>query len=270
MSCKTCTRDNQNINTPNLMFAQENYQDNISIHADYPMFKQEYFKQEATMMVRYRKNTRASWITQTLPLSRINELISRGYDVQQVNKPIVTPKPVNIIPNNNLDRDDVLNIVRGEYGDDISLLHSNSVNLGNALNSAKKHRNSIESKVDNAVLDYSDFHKKFTDLGNALNSAKKHRDSIESKINNSVLEHSDFHKKFTDLGNALNSAKKHRNELDSKIDNHSHGNSGNNNKSECEWWDIACTTKKGAEDSVKQIAILGALGVGGYLLLKKL
>ena len=40
MSCDTCTRHNQNMNTPSLNFAQESYQGNVSIHADYPMFEQ--------------------------------------------------------------------------------------------------------------------------------------------------------------------------------------------------------------------------------------
>ena len=62
-------------------------------------------------------------------------------------------------------RAQILSIVRDEYGDDISLLHENSVKLGNALQSAYEHRMDIESKVGNALIEHQEFHGKLSELG---------------------------------------------------------------------------------------------------------
>jgi hypothetical protein len=96
-----------------------------------------------------------------------------------------------------------------------------------------------------------------------ITEAYEHRLSIENKVDSAKLEHQDFHSKFDNMGIALQESKKHRDSIESKVDNHSHGDGGG---TECAIWDIQCQIKKG----ISGIAVLGALGVGGFLLLKKL
>ncbi len=96
-----------------------------------------------------------------------------------------------------------------------------------------------------------------------ITEAYEHRISIENKIDSAKLEHDDFHSKFDNIGIALQESKTHRDSIESKVDSHTHGNG---EKSSCDIWDIQCQINKG----ISGIAVLGALGVGGYLLLKKL
>ena len=57
------------------------------------------------------------------------------------------------------------NIIEDFYGDDIELLHSNTTNLGVALQEAKIQRDAIDAKTQLNKNEHVDFHNKFTSMG---------------------------------------------------------------------------------------------------------
>lgn len=238
MSCDSCTmRANQNMNTPNLMFAQESYQGNVSIHADYPQFEQ-VSQAQFTALLREIGATNSRVARNEVNLIKMGKDATKlGQDAiwfgKEITKLKSSPK------GSGFTKSQIESILVDFYGDDISRLDRLHREQESRITDGFSHRKSIENKVDSAKAEHSDFHTKFSDFG----------DSIRT------------------IGDKLDEAKSERDRLDSKIDGHSHGNGGT---PECAFYDIPCMLRKGAEDSVKQVAILGALGVGGYLLLKKM
>jgi len=67
-----------------------------------------------------------------------------------------------------MNRQQVENIVENYHGDDIALLHSNSMSLGDSQKAAKKQRDSMEAKIKSNKDEHTDFHTKLTDLGISL------------------------------------------------------------------------------------------------------
>ena len=65
-------------------------------------------------------------------------------------------------------RQQVEGIVEDYHGDDIALLHSNSMSLGDSQKAAKKQRDSMEDKIKSNKDEHTDFHTKLTDLGISL------------------------------------------------------------------------------------------------------
>ena len=261
MSCDTCTRKNQNPNTPNLPFAQSrSFEDNISIHADYPLFEQtteQYILREIGTINQNLWNIGDSMKSAKKHRDSIESKVESGSGIS----------------------DSKINqIIQSYHGDDISLLHKNYQSLGDSMKSAKIHRDSIEAKIgqgkgfnkvqiENIIQSYHGddialLHKNSQSLGDSMKSAKKHRDSIEEK---QIANNSRISGQLTDIGIALQEAKKHRDSIESKFDSHSHD--GGNEPKKCEWWDINCSVGQGVDD-MKNMLMIGALGVGGYLLLK--
>jgi len=193
MSCGSCnSRDMQNKNTPNLMFAQSSsFDDNTSIHANYTQFEQVSDRQFTALLMEVGK------INSQIQVNNRN-LIQMGRDMTKMGNDAVwfgneitklKSKPTG----SGFTKVQIEDIIDGFHGDDISQLHENSSNLGIALQEAKTHRDSLENKLES----------------------------------------------------------------------HSHDGGG---KPTCEWWDVQCQINQG----VKGMAIIGALGLGGYLVLKKL
>ena len=81
----------------------------------------------------------------------------------------------------------VLSIIRDEYGDDISLLHENSVKLGNALQSAYEHRMEIESKVGNSLVEHQEFHSKLSSLGKSVSDVSTALSAHQIGHNGNIL-----------------------------------------------------------------------------------
>ena len=223
MSCDTCTRKNQNPNTPNLQFAQSrSFEDNISIHADYPLFEQ---TTEQYILMELGTINQNLW---NIGDSMKEAKKHRDSIESKVESNITSIKNVpKVISGSGISESKINQIIESYHGDDIALLHKNSQSLGDSMESAKKHRDSIEEKQ---IANNSRISGQLTDIGIALQEAKKHRDSIESKF-----------------------------------DSHSHD--GGNEPKKCEWWDIGCSVGQGVDD-MKNMLMIGALGVGGYLLLK--
>ena len=92
-----------------------------------------------------------------------------GYKVIKVS-PEIEPAPDPEQTNGSITptRAQILSIVRDEYGDDIALLHANSVKLGNAMKDAQVHRNEIESLVGNDLIEHQEFHTKLSSLGQSV------------------------------------------------------------------------------------------------------
>ena len=65
-------------------------------------------------------------------------------------------------------RQQVEGIIEEYHGDDIALLHSKSMSLGDSQQAAKAQRDSMEAKIQSNKDEHSDFHTKLTDLGIAL------------------------------------------------------------------------------------------------------
>ena len=228
MSCGSCnSRDMQNKNTPNLMFAQSSsFDDNTSIHANYTQFEQ-------VSQSQFNALIQAVGQTNSMVERNQSNLVKMGKDMTKIGNDAIwfgneitklKSKPTG----SGFTKSQIEDIIDGFHGDDISQLHENSSNLGIALQDAKTHRDLIEIKIDDGIIEHQDFHSKFDNLGIALQEAKTHRDSLENKL-----------------------------------ESHSHDGGG---KPTCEWWDVQCQINQG----VKGMAIIGALGLGGYLVLKKL
>lgn len=217
MSCSSCNkRDNQNPNTPNLMFAQsKTFGENISIHADYPLFEQ---TQDQYVLREIGKINANLWQIG-------KDMTKLGKDATYFGKEITAlkSKPTG----SGFTRQQVESILQDYYGDDINRIDKNHAEQESRITQAWNHRKNIEAKTDKIIIDQQDFHSKFDNLGIALQEAKEHRDSLESKF-----------------------------------ESHSHGNG----KPTCEWYDISCQFNQG----LKGMAIIGALGLGSYLVLKKL
>jgi hypothetical protein len=229
MSCSTCTRSNQNPNTPNLNFAQQstlNFNDNKSISANYTKFEQVSQDQfNALITALGQTNSQVAKNSSNL-VQAGKDMTKLGQDATWFGKEITAlkNKPIGA----GFTKSQVEGIIEDYHGDDINRLNLNHSEQEGRITKAYEHRTSIETKADNAKAEHITFHNNFDNIGIALQDSKKHRDSIESKV-----------------------------------DNHTHTDGG---KSDCAIWDIQCQINKG----ISGIAILGALGVGGYLLLKKL
>ncbi len=143
------------------------------------------------------------------------------------------------------------------FGKEITLLKNKPIGGGFS-------KSQVEGIIENYHGDDIDrLDKNHREQEKRITEAYEHRLSIENKVDSAKLEHQDFHSKFDNMGIALQESKTHRDSIESKVDNHSHGDGGS---TDCAIWDIQCQINKG----ISGIAVLGALGVGGFLLLKKL
>ena len=88
---------------------------------------------------------------------KVSQEVEAAPDPEQPSSSSITPTKAQI-----------LTIVRDEYGDDIALLHANSVKLGNAMKDAQVHRNEIESLVGNDLIEHQEFHTKLSSLGQSV------------------------------------------------------------------------------------------------------
>ena len=114
-------------------------------------------------------------------------------------------------------------IVENYHGDDIALLHSNSMSLGNSQQ-----------------------------------AAKSQRDSMEAKIQSNKDEHGYFHDTVQSLGDSI---KAHSNSP------HNQGGGNGGNGDDCGWFGEKCWFKD-LLPTIPSTAILAAVGIGGYMLLK--
>ena len=73
------------------------------------------------------------------------------------------------------------NIIEDFYGDDIELLHSNTTNLGVALQEAKIQRDAIDAKTQLNKNEHIDFHNKFTTIGTDMTELGNALDGKASK-----------------------------------------------------------------------------------------
>ena len=173
-------RGSQHSETPDLPFGQtawSGYQGiSYSIQPDrapYPIFQQ--VGQRRAPKFDYVLNGNSLWYGEFIDKRlRMTESLANtyrgiGYKVIKVS-PEIEPAPDPEQPNGSITptRAQVLSIIRDEYGDDISLLHENSVKLGNALKDAQVHRNEIESKVGNSLIEHQEFHSKLSSLGKSV------------------------------------------------------------------------------------------------------
>jgi len=216
MSCESCVtnRDTQNRDTPNLPFAQELITYQGTTNPDRPdlPFAQSSNRSRGVYIVYWKDGQQSEM---TLTNSVADYYRNLGHRVVLKN----TVNPVLPSSTNGLTSDQVLQIVKSEYGDDIALLHRNVSGIGTSMTQAKEHRDRIESKigeissstglnkqqVTNIVRsEYGDdidlLHSNVSGLGSSLSETKAHRDSIESKIDSAKAEHQDIHEKLTTLG----------------------------------------------------------------------
>ena len=127
----------------------------------------------------------------------------------------------------NSNREQILSIIRGEYGDDIELLHTNVSGLGTAMQASKKHRDTSSTEIKKA----SDERAKFWDEFSILH--EKHVDQ-ETRI----------------TANA------------EAITSHGHGSNGDGK--DCGWFGEKCWFPNPADYTwIKYVAI--AIGIGVLL-----
>ena len=162
MSCESCVtnRDTQNRDTPNLPFAQELITYQGTTNPDRPdlPFAQSSNRSRGVYIVYWKDGQQSEM---TLTNSVADYYRNLGHRVVLKN----TVNPVLPSSTNGLTSDQVLQIVKSEYGDDIDLLHSNVSGLGSSLSETKAHRDSIEAKIDSAKAEHQDIHEKLTTLG---------------------------------------------------------------------------------------------------------
>ena len=170
-------RGTQNPETPNLPFGQvatTSYQGiAYSIQPDRAPFSlwQQVSKGRSVPKFDYVLNGTSTWYCDfkdkriRMPESLANMYRGIGYKVVKVSQPITPELPAGT---GKATKAQILSIVRDEYGDDITLLHENSVKLGNALTAAQVHRKEIESLVGNSVLEHDEFHTKLKYLGTSV------------------------------------------------------------------------------------------------------
>ena len=182
MSTYTPTiRGTQNPDTPDLPFGQvatTGYQGiSYSIQPDrapYPLFQQS-IDRRAPKFDYVANGTSlwyGEWIDKRLRMteSLANMYRGIGYKVVKVSQEVEAapdpeqPSSSSITPT----KAQILTIVRDEYGDDIALLHANSVKIGNAMKDAQVHRNEIESLVGNDLIEHQEFHTKLSSLGQSV------------------------------------------------------------------------------------------------------
>ena len=174
-------RSTQNPETPNLPFGQvatTGYQGiSYAIQPDrapYQLFQQ--VGQRRAPKFDYVANGTSLWYGEWIDKRlRMTESLANmyrgiGYKVVKVSQEVEAapdpeqPSSSSITPT----KAQVLAIVRDEYGDDIALLHANSVKLGNAMKDAQVHRNEIESLVGNDLIEHQEFHTKLSSLGKSV------------------------------------------------------------------------------------------------------
>ena len=174
-------RGSQNPETPDLPFGQTAWSGYQGIsyaiqpdRAPYPIFQQ--VGQRRAPKFDYILNGTSLWYGEFIDKRmRMTESLANtyrgiGYKVVKVSpevEPEVDPEQTNDTPITPT-KAQVLSIIKDEYGDDIALLHANSVKLGDALRDAQVHRNEIESKVGNSLVEHQEFHTKLSSLGKSV------------------------------------------------------------------------------------------------------
>tara|TARA_R110000787_G_scaffold224915_1_gene332919 strand:- start:21 stop:617 length:597 start_codon:yes stop_codon:yes gene_type:complete len=177
----------------------------------------------------------------------------------------------------------------GQTNSQLAINSGNLISLGNSMQDAKKHRDSIERKVENNITliktkstgsgsgvssgqveniiedfygdDIALLHNNTTNLGVALQAAKIQRDAIDAKTISNKNEHIDFHNKFTTIGNDMTDLGI---ALDGKASkDHTHEGTGE----DCGWFGEKCFLKN-LFPSVPSTAILAVVGIGAFVLLK--
>jgi len=113
------------------------------------------------------------------------------------------------------------------------------------------------SQVENIIEEYhgddiSLLHSHAVDFGKQLTTSKQERDRIEAKVNANKTEHGVM---WTSISEKADKS-------------HFHIGGGNGNGNGCEWYDIPCHFGN-FTGQVGTVAIVAAIGVGAYYLLKK-
>ena len=141
----------------------------------------------------------------------------------------------------NASREQILSIIRGEYGDDIELLHENVLGLGEAMQRAKKHRDTTSQEVKDNKAEHETFWDKFSILHD------KHTDQ-ETRISanaDAIATHGH------DFGSGTN---------------------GTTGGCSCDAWDIPCKISCAFEEGMKglgKLALIGVIALFAFLLIKK-
>ena len=123
----------------------------------------------------------------------------------------------------------IYDLIESYHGDDISLLHQHAEDFGVVQTKAKKHRDSIEGKVEGALTEHQVFWDEFGVLHD------KHLDQ-EGRI--SEKAHADH--------------------------THPNGNGGG----DCEFWDLGCHFGKSME-GLGKLALIGVVAFFIFMLIKK-
>ena len=118
------------------------------------------------------------------------------------------------------------------------------------------------SQVENIIEEYhgddiSLLHSHALDFGKQLTTSKQERDRIEAKVNANKTEHGVM---WTSISEKADKSHVH-------LPTWPNGN-GNGNENGCGWLDIPCHLKN-FTGQVGTVAIVAAIGVGAYYLLKK-
>jgi hypothetical protein len=138
----TMFRDNQNPDTPNLPFAQSDNRSKLCYNVTFANGVVSKMVLTGSGVDYYRSlNAKVVKCSDDLDTSTGGS----GYSRTQIEK-----------------------IIDEYHGDDISLLHSHSVNFGKSLSSAQLHRDSIEGKVELGNTQRAEIHSKIRDLGTAV------------------------------------------------------------------------------------------------------
>ena len=259
---------NINPDRPNLPFAQQvsiTYQGNINPDRPNLPFAQSSSRSRGVYIV-YWKDGGETEMSLTSSIADFYKNLGH----QVVLKSTTTPTP--IITTNGLSHDQVLQIIKSEYGDDITLLHRHSQNLGDAMTQAKEHRDRIESKISEIsrqtglnktqVLEiikseYQDdidrLDRIHTEQEGRITSGYEHRKSIEGKVEANISKFPDIHTKLQSLGSSLS-------DISTALEAHKIGHNGGGG-CDCAFYDIPCQAECAGGNMIERF--LPYLLIGG-------
>ncbi len=245
----TCNRCNQNENTPDLAFAQDvsysggyeqkskdyAYQSNVSIHADYPTFEQVSDAQFNALVreIGFMNNRIATNQRNLISMGNMDKYF--GDKVTEIDRRLakLDAKP----SGSGFTKNQIEGIVESYHGDDIERLYQNHKDQESRITDGYNERKDMQGKIEKMFNDHDNFYKTLGQLGD------------DNRV----------------LGDKLVEAKNERDRIEAKIKTGS-----NDSGASCEWWDINCKINQGTEDIKNSAITLGVLGVGAYLLLKKM
>lgn len=242
----TCDRCNHNQNVPSLNYAQESdvngYGSNVSIHADYPTFQQVSYKggYQQVSDSQFNALIRELGATNSRVARNERNLIKMGNDMTIMGKNDIwfgneITKLKNSPKGQGFTKSQIEGIIESYHGDDISRLDKIHGEQEKRITEGYQHRLSLDNKIEGMYKDHENFYKTLGQLGD------------DNRV----------------LGDKLVEAKNERDRIESKI------GSSEGGKSECEWYDISCHIGKGSNDIKNTALMLGAVGVGALLLMRK-